>query len=194
MIESTQTPELLVEGEQMEDAVDSTTVHDEQPSEHIESPQGPTIQVEEAADEKRIEINDSSSEDKNTEATLAESAIVIDSSSDSVADSDDRALKSPPRKSARLSAKRRLSASIDSPTVRSESPLARRRTRRNSNSQQDLSKMDNVVVTLSPIKESQQSNENQFTVDESKADKTEEKIDEMASAFIEEFVEEFVDE
>lgn len=193
-IERPQTPGPTVDGEQIEDVIDSTNMQVEQPSELIESPQVPTIKAEEAAQEKSIEINDSSSEDKQAEVVLVESAIMIDSSSESVADSEDRALKSPPRKSARLSAKRRLSASIDSPTVRSDSPSLRRRTRRNSNSQQDTPTMDNLVVSLSPISESQQTNENKFVVEENETDMATEKIDELASAFIEEFVEEFVDE
>lgn len=178
----------------VDDVVDSINIQDEQPSEPIESPQLSTIQVEEVVDDKIVEINDNSSEDKQIEGSPAESAILIDSSSESIAEGEDRALKSPPRKSARLSAKRRLSASMDSPTVRSDSPLPRRRTRRNSNSLQDTPKPHNLLVSLSPISESQQANENQFIVEEDKTDKAAEKIDELASAFIEEFVEEFVDE
>lgn len=148
--------------------------------------------------------------------------ITIDTDVGTVDDSDDRALKSPPRKSARLSAKRRLSESIDSPIVRCESPLSRRRTtRRNSNASQlsEPTKPDGLNVTLSTIDESQQivdtqqideihqiddttvlapeatekADKTDESLNESKSDKAEEAVDELASAFIEEFVEEFVD-
>lgn len=109
------------------------------------------------------------------------------------------ALKSPPRKSARLSAKRRLSTSIDSPSSRSESPLPRRRsTRRNSNSLlAEPPKLDNLTVALSRIDETLQSDESASVdskgpADAAESDKSKE-IDDLASAFIEEFVEEFVD-
>lgn len=137
--------------------------------------------------------------------------IEIDPSPDTVADNDDKSLKSPPRKSARLSAKRRLSESLDSPIVRSESPLPRRRsTRRNSNSSQvsEIAKSDALNVTLSTIAETQQQIDDatgeesvpteetaiaEDAVNTSKSDKADQSIDELASAFIEEFVEEFVD-
>lgn len=140
--------------------------------------------------------------------------IEIDPSPSTVADGDDKTLTSPPRKSARLSAKRRLSESIDSPIVRSEPPIVRsespfprrRSARRNSNVSQlyEATKTDGLNVTLLTIDETQTFEDTteqatkagetaEESSNESKLDKSEEDVDELASAFILEFVEEFVD-
>lgn len=190
-----------------EDAVDSAQeAQSEQLAAPIEKPQEPVI-----TDDQNVEATENSPIKELPESeTPVIPTITIDPDVGTVDDSDDKALKSPPRKSARLSAKRRLSESLDSPIVRSESPLPRRRsTRRNSNASQlsEATKSDGLNITLSTIDETQQIDDTTIltpettekadktdeSLNESKSDKADESVDELASAFIEEFVEEFVD-
>lgn len=102
---------------------------------------------------------------------------------------------SPPRKSARLSLKRRLSSTdCDSSSSRCDSPIPRRRsTRLNSNAVQEAAKSDeknkklpaiielNTVAETTPLKTQQTGNEIKTKAED-------ELVDELASAFVEEFV------
>lgn len=201
---------------------DSTTVPDapatieSEPIVQFEDDQAPaeTVEIEDEVDailsEQPVELAEVGSpavdlvgqsvlegdQSNNSTDAPAETTPVKSSSNDAMAESD--SLKSPPRKSARLSAKRRLSASIDSPSSRSESPLPRRRsTRRNSNTLTESPKLDSLCVTLSRIDETQLSDESTSAepttnAEAAKSDKNDD-IDELASAFIEEFVEDFID-
>lgn len=114
--------------------------------------------------------------------------------------SEEKPLTSPPRKSARLSAKHQDSSmdSDISTTTKSESPVPRRRSlRRNSTSSQDatpvkskeeplIKKLPTIVETADQIdsksKPTTSNNENEIKTSEK------ELVDELAAAFVEEFI------
>lgn len=119
--------------------------------------------------------------------------IIIDDSSD-----DEMPEKvSPPRKSARLSAKRRdsIADSDISVTSKCESPIPRRRSMRlNSASSVDTppkrAKEETIIKKLPTINEAEkQTNEVQASKDDNDGQKSEkELVDEMAAAFVGEFI------
>lgn len=115
--------------------------------------------------------------------------------------SEEKPLTSPPRKSARLSAKRRDSTTDSdmSVTTKSESPIPRRRSlRRNSTSSQDATpvkaKDESTVKKLPTIVETadQADGKDKQTVnstDENETQKDEKAlVDELAAAFVEDFI------
>lgn len=116
--------------------------------------------------------------------------------------SEEKPLTSPPRKSARLSAKRRDSTNTDSDisvTTKPESPLPIRRSlRRNSTSSQDATpvkaKDESTVKKLPTIVETtdQADGKNKQTTsstDENETQTSEKAlVDELAAAFVEEFI------
>lgn len=116
--------------------------------------------------------------------------------------SEEKPLTSPPRKSARLSAKRRDSTNTDSDisvTTKSESPLPIRRSlRRNSTSSQDATPVkakDELTVKKLPtiVETADQADGKDKQIASStdeNATQTSEKalVDELAAAFVEEFI------
>lgn len=113
--------------------------------------------------------------------------------------SEEKPLTSPPRKSARLSAKRRDSA-IDSDisVTKSESPIPRRRSlRRNSTSSQDIppptkSKEESVPQKLATIEETDKtdSQAKSIIIDNETRKSEMELVDELAASFVDEFIDE----
>lgn len=110
--------------------------------------------------------------------------------------SEKKPLKSPPRKSARLSAKRRDSATDSdvSITTRTESPIPKRRSlRRNSISLQDTTsanskeepvsnKLPTIIETDKTVANAKQTSENELQKSEK------ELVDELAAAFVGDFI------
>lgn len=130
-------------------------------------------------------------EDRQEEATVK---IVVEESS------EEKPLTSPPRKSARLSAKRPDSAasvatdSDVSVTPKPESPVPRRRSlRRSSTSSQDATpvkaKEDSVIKKLPTIVETTDDNAASSNAAQNETQKSEKAlVDELAAAFVEDFI------
>lgn len=168
-----------------------------------EVPQSATVEVEEI--DKTTSPAEDDSEEKVTESTevkLMESSTPPqsqqqpqeDTVKDVVEESNEQSLPSPPRKSARLSAKRRDSATdSDASITRCESPIPRRRSlRRNSISVQDSTpaKTKDESKKLPVITEVDGSAKSPKTKTTENETQQSEKalVDELASAFVEEFI------
>lgn len=113
-------------------------------------------------------------------------------------EAEEKPLTSPPRKSARLSAKRRDSATDSdiSITTKSESPVPRRRSlRRNSTSSQDIPpppKAKEEPPKLPTIDENDKTDSQAKLLEAENENCNNEKtlVDELAAAFVEEFIDE----
>lgn len=141
-------------------------------------------------EEEKISTTENENNDKSASLTIiVESTPIV----------EEKSLISPPRKSARLSAKRRLSSTdCDSSGSRCDSPVPRRRsTRLNSSSIQETPKLDDKNKKLTPIIELStvaEKTENKTPIkiqqsgDGTKTKAEDELVDELASAFVEEFI------
>lgn len=162
-----------------------------QPIPHVEHE---SIEVQDEEQDKKQEHEQA--QDKlaapSIENEEMEGIIIDDSSDDAMPEK-----VSPPRKSARLSAKRRdsIADSDISVTSKCESPIPRRRSMRfNSTSSVDTppkrAKEETIIKKLPTINEAEkQTNEVQPSKDDNDGQKSEkELVDEMAAAFVEEFI------
>lgn len=154
-----------------------------------------TEQAEEKSNASEVESVQLPSTEKEPQQQEDAVKIVVEESS------EEKPLTSPPRKSARLSAKRRDSATDSdiSVTTKSESPVPRRRSlRRNSTSSQDGTpakakeelankKLPTIVETVDQAdgkskQTTSNDNENETKKDEKAL------VDELAAAFVEDFI------
>lgn len=147
---------------------------------------------EEQDKEQKYEQEEDKLAPPSTDKEEIEGIIIDDSSDDEMPEK-----VSPPRKSARLSAKRRdsIADSDISVTSKCESPIPRRRSMRfNSTSSVDTppkrAKEETIIKKLPTINEAEkQTNEVQASKDDNDGQKSEkELVDEMAAAFVGEFI------